>query len=167
MAQKKGAQMTAPTVQLMVELSPVGVARARLDLDQIEAIVSPAKKTTAAATPATTGSPALSDVVTVYKHARTIPDSRTPELLELFAREPLLSPAEVGVELGNGQPLTKAQGRAFIRNLSRMEGHLVEQGRISHRVLLKDFSTYDADGCGKYGFSDEDRAALRNHLGLQ
>ena len=42
--------MTAPTVQLMVELSPVGVARARLDLDQIEAIVSPAKKTTAAAT---------------------------------------------------------------------------------------------------------------------
>lgn len=158
--------MTAPTVQLMVELSPVGIARARLDLDQIEAIVSAATQTTAAAAPAKTSSPAVSDVVAVYEHARTIPDSRTPELLELFAREPLLTPAEVGVELGNGQPLTKAQGRAFIRNLSRMEGHLVEQGRISSRVLLKDFSSYDADGCGKYGFSDEDRAALRNHLGL-
>jgi hypothetical protein len=51
------------------------------------------------------------------------PDSRTAELLELFAHQQHLTPAEIGVELGNGQPLTKAQWRAFIRNLSRMEGH--------------------------------------------
>ena len=47
-------------------------------------------------------------MVTVYEHARTIPDSRTAELLELFAHQQLLTLAEIGVELGNGQPLTKA-----------------------------------------------------------
>jgi hypothetical protein len=105
-------------------------------------------------------------MVTVYEHARTIPDSRTAVLLELFAHQQLLTPAEVGVELGNGQPLTKAQGRAIIRNPSRMERHLLEQGRISRRVLVKDFTGCETEGAGRYGFSDEDKTTLRGDLGL-
>lgn len=100
----------------------------------------------------------------VYEHARTIPDSRTAELLELFAHQQLLTLAEIGVELGNGQPLTKAQGRAIIRNASRMEGHLLEQGRIMRRMLVKDFAGCEAEGASRYGFSDEDKTTLRGHL---
>jgi hypothetical protein len=81
-----------------------------------------------------------------------------------IAHQQLLRPAEIGVELGNGQPLTKAQGRAFIRNLSRMEGHLLEEGRSSRRVLVKDFAAYETEGAGRYGFSDEDKATLRGTL---
>ena len=73
------------------------------------------------------------------EHARTVPDSYTPKLLELFAREHPLTPEEIGNALGNGKPFTKAQGRAFLRNLSRMEGHLLKQGAISRPVLSKGF----------------------------
>ena len=102
-------------------------------------------------------------MATVYEHARTIPDSRTA-VLELFAHQQLLTPAEIGVELGNGQPLTKGLGRAFLRNFSRM-ADLLEQGRISRRVLVKDFAGYETEGAGRYGFSDEGKATLRGQLG--
>ena len=79
-------------------------------------------------------------MMTVYEHAGTIPDSRTAELLELLAHQQLLTPAEIGVELGNGQPRRRPRGGPVICNLSRMEGHLLEQERISRWVLVKDFT---------------------------
>ena len=160
--------MEAASVFIQVELSPAGVARGQKALDEINALVSGAQgasvpTATTQLTPQT--GPQL-DVVTVYKHARTVPQSRTPALLELFAHEDLLTPAEIGVALGNGQPLSKAQGRAIVRNLSRMQGHLLDQGRISNEILVKEFSGYKREGAGRYGFTDEDRAALRTYLGI-
>jgi hypothetical protein len=162
--------MMKPTVLLPVELSPAGIADARLTLDQLKALVDTAQvgraggeTETVPAAPAAAGGQ-QPDVVTIYEHARTVPDSRTPSLLELFAREDPLTPEEIGIALGNRKPLTKAQGRAIVRNLSRMQGHLIKQGRIAGPVLVKDFTGYEQEGAGRYGLSDEDRAALRTHL---
>ena len=162
--------MEPPAMLLPVELSPEGIARARRELDRTETILSGARGV--AGTDGETvhmgrgaGSAQPPDVVTVYEHARTVPNSRTPSLLELFAREDPLTPEEIGIELGNGQPLTKAQGRAIVRNLSRMQKHLLERGRISRPVLSKHFGEYDREGAGRYGLSVEDRAILRTHIG--
>lgn len=156
--------MAAPTLLLPVEMTAAGVAQARQDLGELETLVADAggdpTPAILAATPGT-----RPDVITLYEHARTVPNSHTPKLLELFAREDPLTPEEIGIELGNGTPFNKRQGRAFVRNLSRMEGHLLAQGKISRRVLSKHFSQYDQEGAGRYGLSDEDRAALRAHLG--
>lgn len=158
----------AASVFIQVELSPAGVASGQRALDEINGLVSGRQGAAAPAAPiepaAQTGP--MPDVVTVYKHAQRNPQSRTPALLELFAREALLTPAEIGVALGNGQPLSKTQGRAIVRNLSRMQGHLLAQGRISNEILVKEFSGYEREGAGRYGFSDEDRAAIRAYLGI-
>ena len=155
--------MAVPTLLLPVEMTADGVARARQDLDELESVVAGAGP---AAIPPTVGASAQPDVVTVYEHARTVPNSHTPKLLELFARDDPLTPEEIGIALGNGTPFNKRQGRAFVRNLSRMEGHLVAQGKISRRVLSKHFSQYDIEGAGRYGLSEDDRAVLRTHLGI-
>lgn len=158
---------------LPVELSQVGITRARVTLDEVEARLGCERAravTTKTETPSTgpaAGGQQRPEIVTVYEHALTIPESRTPRLLELFARKDMLTPEEIGVELGNGQPLSKAQARAIVRNLSRMQGHLLEQGRVSNTVLVKDFAGYEKEGAGRYGLSDEDRAALRAHLGSE
>lgn len=154
---------------LEVELSADGIAGARHELDEIDALLGGARRSAAASsgsavTPTAAGK--QPDIVTVYEHAKTVPDSRTPSLLELFAREDPLTPEEIGIELGNGQPLTKAQARAIMRNLSRMQKHLIEGGQISGPVLERHFGSYDQERAGRYGLSDEDRAALRAHLGV-
>lgn len=149
------------TLLLPVEFSASGVTAARRELDKIESQFMAGTATRAATTPQ------QPEIVTVDAHARAIPYSRTPELLELFARqERLLTPEEIGVEMGRGQPLGKASGRAFVRNLSRMQGNLIKRGRISRPVLLKDFDRYEQEGAGRYGLSASDRAALRAHLGI-
>ena len=72
----------------------------------------------------------------------------------------------IGIELDRADPLTKASARAVVRNLSRMEGHLLKSGRISRAVLVKDRSRFRQEGAGRYGLSDEDRALLRSDLGI-
>jgi hypothetical protein len=155
----------APTVFLPVELTSEGVTRARTDLQAIAGMVAgggePKEKMQR-----TLKGHREPDVVKLYEHARTVPNSRTPRLLELFAREDPLTPTEIGIALGNGKPLSKAQGRAIVRNLSRMEGHLLKQGVIGGRVLSKHFGKYETEGSGRYGLSKADRAALRGHLGI-
>ena len=47
-----------------------------------------------------------------------------------------------------------------------MEGHLLAQSKISRRVVSKHFSQYDMEGAGRYGLSEDDRAALSTHLGI-
>jgi hypothetical protein len=159
--------MGSPTLLLPVEMTAAGVAEARLELDQLETLVTAAAGGPAPASVAPSVGPGTQpDIVTVYEHARTVPNSHTPRLLELFAREDPLTPEEIGIALGNGTPFNKRQGRAFVRNLSRMEGHLLATGKISGRVLSKHFSQYEQEGAGRYGLSDEDRAALRAHLGI-
>lgn len=159
--------MTAPTVLLPIELTPAGLTRAYDDLDRIAAIVSPASKARpAAAAPAATPMASEPDIVTAYKHAARHTKSRTPRLIEVFARSQPLTPTEIGFALGNGQPLTKAQARAVLRNLQQTEGYLVREERISRRILVKDFAGYEDEASGRYGISDEDKAALRGHLGL-
>ena len=159
--------MGAPTLLLPVEMTASGVAQARQDLGELETMVAAAAGVPApAGTQAIAGAGTQPDVVTVYEHARTVPNSYTPKLLELFAQEDPLTPEEIGIELGKGTPFNKRQGRAFVRNLSRMEGHLLAKGKISRRVLSKHFSQYELEGAGRYGLSDEDRAALRSHLGI-
>jgi hypothetical protein len=157
--------MTDPTVLLAVELTPAGLTRAYDNLDRIAAIVAPTRegRTSTTSTATTTNVP---DIVTVYEHAARHVKSKTPRLIEIFAREQLLTPAEIGAALGNGKPLTKAQARAVLRNLQQTEGYLLEEGRISRRVLVKEFASYEAEGAGRYGFSDEDKAVLRGHLGI-
>ena len=152
---------------LPVEWTTEGIARARGDLDEAEAIINGAK-TTQTQTLILRGHAGsqVPDVVALYEHAQTVPNSRTPRLLELFAREDLLTPEEIGIELGNGQPLTKAQGRAIVRNLSRMQGHLIDKGKLSGEVLIKDFTGYKRESAGRYGLSDQDRAILTGHLGF-
>jgi hypothetical protein len=141
--------------------------RAYDDLDGIAAIVSPTSEAgPAAAAPAPTPTADVLDVITVYKHAARHTKSRTPRLIELFARSQRLTPTEIGIALGNGQPLTKAQARAVLRNLQQTEGYLLKEGRISRRILVKDFAGYEDEASGRYGISDEDKAALRSHLGL-
>jgi hypothetical protein len=149
-----------PTLLLPVELTPDGITAARHGLAEIEALLSPAPP---APSPDST---ALPDVVTVYEHARTTRDSRTPDLLDLFARaDAPLSPEEIGRELGTEQPLSKRSARAVVRNLSRTEGGLLKRGRIRRRVLVKDFSGYGVEGAGRYSLSADDRDELRSHLG--
>src|SRR3954465_11156905 len=105
--------MAAPTVLLPVELSVAGVVRAQAELAQIGVAVAPAGPPDASGPPATAAVP---DVVTAFEHSNRHKKSRTPRVLELFAREKLLTPTEIGVSLGNGKPLTKAQARAVMRN---------------------------------------------------
>lgn len=98
-----------------------------------------------------------------------IPDgSRSRELLELFARnEALLRPAEIAPHLPpneDGTSLTTAQARGVINALGRLETRLITTGVLDRRVLLKDFTDYDAEGAGRYGISPMDRVALRDHL---
>jgi hypothetical protein len=109
------------------------------------------------------------DVVTLYEHAPATPDSQTPKLLELYARvSELLTPEEIGVELGRARAhaLPKGSARAVVRNLSRMQGHLVKTGRISREVLVKDSSRYREEGATRFGLSPDARAELRSHLGV-
>jgi hypothetical protein len=157
--------MDAPTVLIAVELSSSGITRARDDLERIAAIVDCTDKSVAPAR-ATAPTTAVPDVVTVYEHAARHTKSRTPRLIELFARAKPLTPTEIGVALGNGRPLTKAQARAVLRNLQQTQGYLLKEGRISRPVLVKDFTGYEDEAAGRYGFSDEDKAALRSHLGI-
>jgi len=160
-------EMDALKLLLPVEPNLDGVARARRQLDELEAIVRGVAGEEAGGSEGVT--PRIGaqkpDVVILYEHAKTVPDSHTPRLLELFAREDPLTPEEIGIALGNGMPFNKAQGRAFVRNLSRMEGNLIKRAKISGRVLSKHFVQYEQEGAGRYGLSDEDRAALRAHLG--
>jgi len=152
---------------LEVELSPGGIDMARGTLDEVDALLGGRRGSAEAASgSAVTPMGRGPDIVIVYEHATTNPDSLTPRLLELFAREEPLTPEEIGIELGNGQPLTKAQARAVMRNLSRMQKHLVGGGQIAGPVLERHFGSYEQEHAGRYGLSDEDRAALRAHLGI-
>jgi len=79
----------------------------------------------------------------------------------------LLTPEEIGVALAptnGGTPLTKNQARAVLRNLSRAQGNLIQVGRLSREVLVKDFTRYDEEGAGRYGLSEADRVILARHL---
>ena len=157
--------MTGPTVLLPVELNPAGLTRAYDDLGRIAAIVSPTGKAAATTPPVSTTPTNVPDIVTVYQHAARHTKSKTPRLIELFAREQPLTPTEIGIALGNGTPLTKAQARAVLRNLQQRRAP-ARQGRISRPVLVKEFAGYESEGAGRYGFSDEDKVALRGHLGV-
>jgi hypothetical protein len=159
--------MAAPTVLIAVELSLAGITRARDDLDGIAAIVEPTGESTAPTASTPPAAAAVPDIVTVYKHAARHTKSKTPRLIELFAREQkLLTPTEIGIGLGNGKPLSKAQARAVMRNLQQTQGYLLKEGRISRPVLVRNFDRYDVEDSGRFGFSEEDTAALRNHLGI-
>jgi hypothetical protein len=162
--------MGAPMMLLPVELSLDGIARARRELDGTEAIVRGGVAVDSGGRQPGVAQHSVGghrpDIVAVYEHALTVPNSQTPKLLELFAREDPLTPEEIGIELGNGKPFSKAQGRAFVRNLSRMEGNLIKEGRIARRVLSKHFGQYEQEHAGRYGLSDEDKTALRAHLGI-
>jgi hypothetical protein len=154
-----------PTILLPVELTPDGIEQARQQLHEIEGLVggTPRAPTESAGDP---------NVVTLYKHAgsRSRSGSQTPHLLRLFAQHPsLLTPAEIAIEMGRpgGEELSKATVRAYLRNLSRTQGHLLKVRKIRREVLLKDDSRLAEEGAKRYGLSPEDRDELRSYLGYK
>jgi hypothetical protein len=118
--------------------------------------------------PATTAPSTTSAVTALYEHLAPDVESRTLDLLRIFATHPPLTPEEIAKRLTpyqGGVMFTKQQARAVLRNLSRAQTHLRRIGKIDRDVLVKDFSRYEEEGAGRYGLSDADREALRRHLG--
>jgi hypothetical protein len=162
-----------PTITLAFPPTKQGVAEARLDLDRLEQtleqewaspVVSDAGRAASAPASASTESPSL----VVYE--RSVKGGRSRELLETIGgdKSNALLPSELGPKLApgpGGKALSKASVRAVIRNIQKLEGHLLAEGAISRRVILIDFSGYDQEGAGRYYISDEDRGELDGHLG--
>lgn len=100
----------------------------------------------------------------LFQHVASKAPGRTLELLEVFAKEELQTPSELGMRLTpspDGRPVTKQQVRAILRNLARSEAYLETNGILRRRVVVKDFSDYDREGAGRYGVSPGDRKVLQ------
>ena len=150
------------TILLPVELTPAGLDAARRQLDEIGGLVGRAPRV-----PKWYGDDA--DVVKLYKHAgsRSQPSSTTLHLLRIFAEQPnLLTPAQIAFFMGRerGVELTKATVRAYLRNLSRTQRHLLKIGRIQSEILVKDRSRLAEQGSSRFGLSAENRRELRRYL---
>lgn len=167
----KGDQLP-PTITLAFPPTKQGVAEARLDLDRLEQTLeqewTSSTPLVSNAAGAAALAPAASPAVVVYE--RSVKDGRSRELLEMIGggKANGLLPSELGPKLApgpGGKALSKASVRAVIRNIQKLEGHLLAEGVISRRVILIDFSGYDQEGAGRYYISDEDRGELDGHLG--
>jgi hypothetical protein len=165
-----------PTITLAFPPTKQGFAEARLDLDRLEQTLeqewtsstTPASNDAGATASAPASAPAASPAVVVYE--RSVKDGRSRELLETIGggKANGLLPSELGPKLApgpGGKALSKASVRAVIRNIQKLEGHLLAEGAISRRVILIDFSGYDQEGAGRYYISDGDRTELDGHLG--
>lgn len=174
----EGETLLAPAITLTFPPTKQGLAEARLDIDRLEQTLEQEWATTTAAPlpdgedasasargHASTASPA----VIVYD--RSVKDGRSRELLETIGggKANGMLPSEVGPKLApgpGGKALSKASVRAVIRNIQKLEGHLLAEGAISRRVILIDFSRYDQEGAGRYYVSEQDRNDLGAYLGL-
>jgi hypothetical protein len=164
-----------PTITLAFPPTKQGFVDARLDLDRLEqtleqewnSATTPDPSGAGAAASAPASAPAVSPAVVVYE--RSVKDGRSRELLETIGggRANGLLPSELGPKLApgpGGKALSKASVRAVIRNIQKLEGHLLAEGAINRRVILIDFSGYDREGAGRYYISEEDRRQLDSHL---